>query len=68
MRYGKVVPYYENQCVYLDTTIYAQLYIKNLIDVVNELYKRTTIFKILFLPFPIYLIVTVHVWTYIAVR
>ena len=40
MKYGNVIRYV-SKCVHLDTTIFLQLYRDNVIDVVNELYKRT---------------------------
>ena len=40
MKDGNVIPYV-SKCVHLGTTIYTTLYRDNVIDVVNELYKRT---------------------------
>ena len=40
MKYGNVIRYV-SKCLHLVTTIYTTLYRDNVIDVVNELYKRT---------------------------
>ena len=41
MKYGNLIPYMSN-CLHLGTTIYIHLYYRdNVIDVGNELYKRT---------------------------
>ena len=40
MKDGNVIPYV-SKCLHLGTTIYTTLYKDNVIDVVNELYKRT---------------------------
>ena len=40
MKDGNVIPYV-SKCLHLGTTIYTTLYRDNVIDVVNELYKRT---------------------------
>ena len=40
MRDGNVIPYL-SKCMHLGTTIYTTLYKDNVIDVLNELYKRT---------------------------
>ena len=40
MKDGNVIPYV-SKCLHLGTTIYILLYRDNIIDVVNELYKRT---------------------------
>ena len=35
------IPYYVSKCLHLGTTIYTTLYRDSVIDVVNDLYKRT---------------------------
>ena len=40
MKDGSVIPYV-SKCLHLGTTIYTTLYRDNVIDVVNELYKRS---------------------------
>ena len=40
MKDGNVIPYV-SKCLHLGTTIYTTLYRDNVIDIVNELYKRT---------------------------
>ena len=40
MKDGNVIPYV-SKCLHLGTTIYTPLNRDNVIDVVNELYKRT---------------------------
>ena len=48
MKDGNVIPYV-SKCLHLGTTIYTTLYRDNVIDVVNELYKRDQLFAVRFL-------------------
>ena len=56
MKNGNVIPYV-SKCLHLGTTIYTTLYRDNVIDVVNELYKRTNylLSDFSFALYPIYL-------------
>ena len=59
MKDGNAIPYV-SKCLHLGTTIYTTLYRDNVIDVVNELYKRCHISLLLRVAlYPICLIVFV---------